>query len=387
MTMKTKTDIFKEYLKEYLRANKEQKTLLLNHMCFVTKIHRKASIRKFRTLQLKDPWKVEQRGRSEYYGPEVTVALKNVWEIGNEVCGELLFPMINEYIDILIRDKKWKHGDDATSKLRAMKLATVKRRVGDFLKARGRRSGMSDTRASHLKNIIPTFSGPWKDLPPGNGQIDTVIHKDTLLGDAVYTLNYTDSATCLTIPRAQWNKGQMATLESIKYIKQRLMFPWLLAHPDSGSEFINFLVKEWFLENKIKYVRSRAGMKNDNMYVEERNGHVIRKMIGYINLDCKEVVEPLNEYYDVMTTYLMHFVAIRRMLGKEKVFSKYKRIYEKIPKTPYQRILEHKDVTETVKEKLRAEHLKLNPLILKNEMEKRLKKVYDIQRQFGNKRD
>jgi len=83
----------------------------------------------------------------------------------------------------------------------------------------------------------------------------------------------------------------------------------------------------------------------------------------------------------------MHFIAVRRMLGKEKVFSKYKRIYEKIPKTPYQRILEHKDVTEEVKEKLRAEHLKLNPLILKNEMEKRLKKVYDIQRQFGNKRD
>ena len=375
MTMKTKTDIFKEYLEAYLKASKEQKTLLLNHVCFVTKMHRKASIHKFRTLQLKDPYKKDGRGRSEYYGPDVTIALKNVWEIGNEVCGELLFPMIKEYINILMRDKLWKYGDDTTSKLRAMKLATVKRRVGDFLKARGRRSGISATRASHLKNIIPTFSGPWKWLPPGNGQIDTVIHKDTLLGDAVYTLNYTDSATCLTIPRAQWNKGQIATLDSIKEIKKRLPFPWLLAHPDSGSEFINFLALDWFLENKIKFVRSRAGMKNDNMYVEERNGHVIRKMIGYINLDCKEVVKPLNEYYDVMSIYLMHFVAVRRMLGKEKVFSKYKRIYEKIPKTPYQRIMEHKEVTEDVKAKLRQEHLKLNPLVLKQEMAKRLKKV------------
>jgi len=199
--------------------------------------------------------------------------------------------------------------------------------------------------------------------------------------------NYTDSATCLTIPRAQWNKGQSATLENMKEIKQRLPFPWLLAYPDTGSEFINFLVKDWFLENKITFVRSRPGRKNDNMYVEERNGHVIRKMIGYINLDCREVVDALNAYYDIMTPYLMHFVAVRRMLGKEKVFSKYKKIYEKIPKTPYQRILEHKAVTEEVKEKLQQEHLKLNPLVLKNEMEKRLKKVYDIQRQFGNKRD
>ena len=385
--MKTKTDIFKEYLEAYLKGGKEQKSLLLNHVCFVTKMHRKASIRKFSTLQLCDPYRQEARGRSEYYGPDVTCALKDVWEIGNEVCGELLFPMINEYIDILVRDKKWKHGDDATSKLRAMKLGTVKRRVGNFLKARGRRSGISATRASQLKNIIPTFSGPWKELPPGNGQIDTVIHKDTMLGDAVYTLNYTDSATCLTIPRAQWNKGQVATLENMKEIKKRLPYPWLLAHPDSGSEFINFLVKDWFDENKIKYVRSRAGMKNDNMYVEERNGHVIRKMIGYINLDCLEVVAPLNEYYDVMTIYLMHFVAVRRMLGKEKVFSKYQRIYEKIPQTPYQRILEHPSVSKEIKERLRQEHLKLNPLVLKNEMAKRLKKVYDIQRQFGNKRD
>ena len=387
MTMKTKRDIFNEYLTEYLKANKDQKSLLLNHVCFVTKMHRKASIRKFRALQLHDPYKQEKRGRSEYYGPDVTVALKEIWEIGNEVCGELLHPMIGEYVDILLRDKLWKHGDDATAKLRAIKLATVKRRVGNFLKARGRRNGISATRPSHLKNIIPTFSGPWRQLPPGNGQIDTVIHKDTLLGDAVYTLNYTDSATCLVIPRAQWNKGQVATVESMKKIKQRLPYPWLLAHPDTGSEFINYMVKEYFDENKITFVRSRPGRKNDNMYVEERNGHVIRKMIGYVNLDCREVVEPLNSYYDVMTPYLMHFVAVRRMIGKEKDNSKYRRVYEKIPKTPYQRILEHKDVTEEVKEKLRTEHSKLNPLILKKEMEKRLKKVYDIQRQFGNKRD
>src|SRR3989338_2010704 len=312
MTMKTKTEIFNEYLEEYLKASKEQKTLLLDHVCFVTKMHRKATIRKFRVLQLRDPCKTEKRGRSEYYGPDVTVALKEVWEAGNEVCGELLFPVINEYIDILIRDKLWKHWDTSTSKLRAMKLGTVKRRVGNFLKARGKRSGVSATRLSHLKHIIPTFNGPWKELPPGNGQIDTVLHKDTMLGDAVYTLNYADSATCLCIPCAQWNKGQVATIESMGEIKKRLPFPWLMAHPDTGCEFINYLAKDWFQENKIKFTRSRPGRKNDNMYVEERNGHVIRKMVGYMNLDCREVVEPLNEYYAVMIPYLMHFVAVRR---------------------------------------------------------------------------
>lgn len=387
MTMRTKTDIFKEYLEEYLKVDKEGKGMILDHVCFVTKMHRKASVRKFKALQLRDPYKTEKRGRNEYYGPDVTFALKEIWEVGNEVCGELLFPMMSEYIDTLLRDRLWKHGDEVTFKLRAMKLATVKRRVGKFLKARGKRSGVSATRPSHLKHTIPTFNGPWKDLPPGNGQIDTVLHNDTVLGDAVYTLNYTDSATCLCVPRAQWNKGQVATLESMKEIKKRLPFLWLLAHPDTGSEFINYLVYHWFKENKIDFVRSRPGKKNDNMYVEERNGHVVRKMVGYINLTCKEVVNPLNEYYDVMTIYLMHFVAVRRMISKEKEGSKYVRVYEKIPKTPYQRILEHVAIPEENKEKLRRAHLKLNPLLLKQEMAKRLKKVYDIERQYGNKRD
>ena len=387
MTMKTKTDIFKEYLEEYLKANKGQKTILLDHVCFVTKMHRKGAIRKFKVLQLCDPYKQEKRGRSRYYGPDVTFALKEIWEAGNEVCGELLFPLIKEYIDILIRDKLWKHGDGTTFKLRAIGLSTVKRRLGGFLKARGKRGGISATSPSHLKHIIPTFSGPWKDLAPGHGQIDTVLHNDTMLGDAVYTLNYTDSATCLDIPRAQWNKGQEATLQSIKEIKKRLPYRWLMAHPDTGSEFINYLVKDWFLENNIKFTRSRPGRKNDNMYVEERNGHVIRKMVGYINLDCREVVPYLNLYYDVMTLYFFHFIAVRRMIGKERDNSKYKRVYEKIPKTPYQRTIEHKEVKIEVKEKLIQEHSKLNPLLLKKEMGKRLKKVYNIQKQFGNKRN
>jgi len=350
-------------------------------------MHRKAATRKFRNLRLHDPCNEDQRGRSEYYTPDVTIALKNIWEAGNEVCGELLFPLINEYIDIFLRDKLWKHGDDTTLKLRAMSEATVKRRVGDFLKARGRRSGVSTTRPSHLKNIIPTFSGPWKELPPGNGQIDTVLHNDTMLGDAVYTVNYTDSATCLVVPRAQWNKGQEATLHGMKEIRKRLPYSWLMAHPDTGSEFINHQAKDWFEENKIKFTRSRPGRKNDNMYVEERNGHVIRKMVGYINLTCIETVDALNEYYDVMTPYLMNFVAVRRMVSKEKDKSKYRRVYEKVPKTPYQRIMEHSSVSQENKEKLRQEHSKLNPIILKQEMAKRLKKVYDIQQRFGNKRD
>lgn len=293
--------------------------------------------------------------------------------------------MVGEYIDILIRDDMWPHHTEATAKLRTMSVGTMKRRVGAFFKIRRARKGMSTTSPSSLKHIIPVFTGPWEDKPPGWGQIDTVVHcGSTLLGDMVYTLNYTDAPTLLVIPRAQWNKGMQATRDSMKAIKERMPFPWLGAHPDTGSEFINQFVVGWCGNEKIELSRSRPGKKNDNMYVEERNGHVIRKHVGYLRLDCPEAVNALNALYDVLTPYLMHFVAVRRTVEKEKILSQYRRRYEKIPQTPYQRILEHGAVEESVKERLQKEHTTLNPLILKRKIEKRMKMVYDTQKRYGN---
>jgi hypothetical protein len=386
MTMATKTKIFKEYVAEYLKADKRGKGKILTHVCFVVKLHRKAAIRKFRRLQMHDPGIEERRGRATFYTPDVTAALKDVWEAGGEVCGELLHPMIREYVEILQRDGMWHHTAEATEKLLFMSTSTLERRVTHFQKVRRLRKGISATRPSHLKQIVPIFTGPWTDKPPGYGQVDTVLHSDSSAGNAVYTLNYTDAATLLVVPRAQWNKGQEATRESMRRIKTILPFPWLGAHPDTGSEFINRFVLDWCRAEKIDFSRSRPNRKNDNMYVEERNGHVIRRYIGYLPLTCVEAVDALNAVYDVLTPYLLHFVAVRRSTGKEKILSKYRRTYERIPKTPYQRILEHLAVSLEVKERLRQEHASLNPLTLKKEIDKRLKNLYDTQKRFGNPR-
>lgn len=382
--MATKTEIFSVYLKRYLDADKNGKGAILTHVCFVTRLHRKAAIRKFRKLQIKDSAHQEQRGRHVFYGPGVTAALRDVWEAGNEVCGELLHPMIREYVAIMERDRCWRHDAEATGKLLFMSEATVKRRVGAFQKARASRRGVGTTRPAHIKHTIPIFTGPWKAKPPGYGQIDTVVHSDSAAGDAVYTLNYTDAATLLVIPRAQWNKGQEATCRGMKAIRERLPFPWRGAHPDTGSEFINRFVIDWCAETRIELTRSRPNRKNDNMYVEERNGHVIRKAVGYIRLDCIEAADALNAVYDALTPYLMHFVAVRRMTGKERQGSKYRRTYEKTPKTPYQRILEHEAVSITIKERLRREHAVLNPSILKREIDKRTETLYAVQKRHGN---
>ncbi len=333
---------------------------------------------------MRDGAHLDKRGKKTVYTPDVTAALKAIWEAVSRVCGKLLHPVVAEYVSILQRDKQWTHSGEATAKLLRMSEGTMKRRVGKFFRVHRGRRGLSATSPSALKRIIPIFTGPWEDKPPGYGQIDTVVHcGSSLLDDLVYTLNYTDAATLTVIPRAQWNKGQEATQQSMVYVKQQLPFPWLGAHPDTGSEFINRFVVGWCRTEHIELSRSRPGKKNDNMYVEERNGHVVRKHVGYIRLDCSRAVAALYAVYDMLTPYLLHFVAVRRTFAKERIGARYRRTYEKKAKAPYLRILAHPAVADAVKDRLRREHATLNPLILNREIEKRLQKLYAIQKRYG----
>lgn len=390
MNMETKNQIFKRYKKEYFKAKtlKEggRKTLtrILGIVCEVTGIKRKSAIRKFNNLQTKDSSAGETRGRPLLYTPDVISALKEVWEAGGEVCGELTKPIIREYVSIFQRDGAWNHSDETTGKLLAMSEGTVKLRVGGFMKVRRKGRGFSSTSPSALRHIIPIFHGDWSDKPPGTGQVDTVAHcGHSLTGDISYTLNYTDISTLWVILRSQWNKGQVATQESLFRIKNNLTWKLILIHPDTGSEFINWHLKGWCDTNSIEMTRSRPNHKNDNMHVEERNGHIVRKWIGYGRLDCKEAVLALNDVYAVLCPYLNHFVASRRCVEKTEINGKWKKRYEKVAKTPYQRVMEHSGILPDVKEKLKAEHDKLNPRVMKKEIERLKTILYDIQRRHG----
>lgn len=384
MTMATKNDIFRDYLRHYLKADKAEKGALLTHVCFVTRMHRKAGIRKFRRLQMADPGKQEARGRPLHYGPDVTAALREIWEAASEICGELLHPVIHEYVRTLQRDGMWNHRSDTTSKLLEMSEGTVKDRVDLFMKARSRRSGMSATKPSKLKEMISIFTGPWKDMPPGFGQLDTVAHcGSSLEGNMAYTVNWTDVATLWGVRRAQWNKGQIATKESLSAIRETLPFQMQGAHPDTGSEFINWHIKDWCEEHDVQLTRSRPYHKDDNAYVEQKNGHVVRRFLGYTRIDCHEAIQAMNELYKVLDRYLNHFVPSRKCLEKVRIGSAYRKTYDQA-QTPYQRVLAHRFVPVAVKERVRHEHEQLNPLLLKRQVDMLIARVFKLQRDSGS---
>jgi hypothetical protein len=390
MNMETKKQIFERYKSEYYKARTQKKGgrkrcgEILDIVCDVSQMTRKAACRKFTQLQTKDPRTEEKRGRAIYYTADVTTALKDVWDASNRLCGELLHPLLSDYVTIFKRDGTWNHSDEATGKLLKMSERTVKRRVTRFEQIKRKGQGFSSTSPSGVKTIIPVFMGPWKDMDPGHEQIDTVVHcGGTLKGDMVYTLNSTDVATYWNLLGAQWNKGEQATIGNRDRLRKRLPFKHIHDHSDTGSEFINWATLDWNKKTDIKLTRSRPNKKNDNAYVEERNGHIVRKYVGYIRLDCIEAVEALNNLFLVLNTYTNHFISSRKTIDIVREGSKYRRTYEKAL-TPYQRVLAHSKIPEDVKESLRALHAKLNPAVLLKEIERLRAILYDVQRKHGS---
>jgi hypothetical protein len=381
--METKQEIFERYLDEYFKASKKEKNAMLNHICNVIQIQRKAVIRRMGILQTRDPaWK-DRRGRRVHYTPYVTSALKEVWQASSELCGELLRPIIPEYVAIFKRDRTWNHGQEATCKLLLISEATMKRRIAGFIKAREPR-GVSSAKPSLLKAIIPVFMGPWHDKGPGYGQIDSVVHcGSSLLGDMIYTINYTDIATRWVIPCAQYNKEQHVTIKSMNIIKERLPFRLRGLHPDSGSEFINWLAKNWCDKKHIELTRSRPYHKNDNAYVEQKNGHVIRRFLGYQRLDDPSLVFLPNEYYEKLETYVNHFVPTKVCVKKERIGSRYKRHYDKA-QAPYQRTLLHHGISQETKQALKETHTTLNPLALQRKLDVLRAHIFTQQKQYDN---
>lgn len=375
--MATKQEIVREKLQAYLAASIEEKGQILDAVCAVTGCHRKAAIRRFRTLQMRDFAHRDRRGRTIVYGSAVTAALTELWNIGNRVCAERLHPSIAEYVRVLTRDGMWTHDEPTTALLLRMSLGTMKARIARFENVK-RRGGRGTTKPSDLKEIIPIRRGPWQNPPPGNGEIDTVAHcGPTIAGDFCYTVQYTDVATIWTCLAGQWQKGEEATVASIERIRNRLPFPLLGIDPDSGSEFINWHCKRWCDERQVTMTRTRPYMKNDHARIEQKNYANIRHIVGYRRFDDPRQVEILNELYDVLEDYLNFFVGSVMCIGKVRTGLRTQRIYD-TARPAYQRVLAHPDIPESVKEKLRVKYAMLNPKILKQHIDRIKEKLFSI---------
>jgi hypothetical protein len=376
--MKTIQEVFREKLAAYLVADKTEKGRVLDSVCGITGVHRKAAIRRFKTLQLHTvAMERTRRGRTVIYDAAVVAPLRELWEMSNRLCAERLHDEIPEYVRVLQRDAMWQHSASSTTLLCRMSVGTMKAKIATFENVH-KHGGRGTTKPSDLKEIIPIRRGPWCNPPPGYGEIDTVAHCGiTLCGDYCYTVQYTDVATIWTCLAGQWNKGEEATVKSIGQINDRLPFRLLGIDPDSGSEFINWHLEGWCRAHNIQMTRTRPYMKNDHARIEQKNYTNIRRIVGYTRFDHAAQVTLLNTLYATLEDYINFFLPSMKCISKTRIGSQYRRIYDGA-KTAYARVLERDDIPEHIKQQLRKKYVTLNPKQLKNICDRLVSKLHSF---------
>jgi hypothetical protein len=250
--------------------------------------------------------------------------------------------------------------------------ATIDRKLRKA-KQRYRLKGISTTKpGSLLKSQIPVRVCFDRDEKrPGFFETDTVSHCGSRAqGQFCQTLTLTDVGSGWTEECALLNNAHRWVKEQIALTRSALPFPMLGLDGDNGGEFINHQLLDWCVQNGVKFTRSRPYHKNDNCFVEQKNGDVVRKTVGYGRFEGQNAFNALSDVYRYLNPLLNYFYPTLRLIAKEKLPSgRYKKIYEKEPKTPCQRLLESPDLSEECKEELRLRKAALNPVDLKHALD------------------
>ena len=114
----------------------------------------------------------------------------------------------------------------------------------------------------------------------------------------VYHLNSVDEITqwevVVCVPRIT----EEYMLPALEILLGQYPFTIFNFHSDRGVETINYQVADWLQSLLIKQTKNRSRHPNDNALVETKNGHVIRKNMGwqYISRE-QEIITAINDYY------------------------------------------------------------------------------------------
>jgi hypothetical protein len=386
MTRTGKRELTAELRLRYRQAKQAERTRILDEFVAVTGYHRKHAIRLLRRPPSDRPLAV-QACRHLIYGPKVVHALTQVWEASDQLCSDRLHAFLPIWLEVLEA-----HGElvlDPTTKalLLSMSRATIDRKLCP-VRRQLKQQGLSTTRSgTWLKNQIPvrTFA-QWDDLRPGVTEVDLVAHcgqttrgeypQDPHLG-FLNTLVMVDLATGWVECRAVPWRSQREVFAALQVFRDRLPMPLLGIDPDNDSAFINDHLWRYTQRERITFTRCRAYKKNDQAHVEERNGHVIRRLVGYDRFEGLAAAKSLNAVYDNLRLWVNFFQPSMKLLRKERRGSKVRKFYAPA-KTPYQAVLEASEVPEATKRHQQDLFRSINPIALRQTLDQRLEAFWRL---------
>ena len=198
--------------------------------------------------------------------------------------------------------------------------------------------------------------------------MDLVAHCGSVnRGSYVHTLVMTDIASGWTEAAPIVVREGSLVVETLERVRVALPFPLRALDVDNGSEFVNDRLIEYCLSHGIELTRSRPYRKNDQAWIEQKNGAIVRKLIGYRRFEGLAAARAITLLYAASRLFVNFFQPSFKLASKQRDGAKVTKRYHP-PQTPCERLLQAESIALAAKSKLREISANLDPLKLLEEI-------------------
>src|ERR1700720_98851 len=375
ISMATRDELVAVVAERYARSARKDRSRILDEFTAVSGLHRKHAMR---LLRIGSEPSGPRLGR-RVYDDAVREALVMLWEASDRVCGKRLRPLIPILVESLERHGHLKVAPEVGNGLLAMSAATIDRslcKVKEQATGGARRRSASST---GVRRSVPvrTFDG-WDDPAPGFMEADLVAHSGpTAEGSFVQTLTLTDIASGWTECAPLLVREQTVLIAVLSEVRKRMPFAPLGFDTDNDSVFMNEAVQSYCKEAGMAFTRCRPYRKNDQAWVEQKNGAVVRRTIGYRRFEGLEAAAALARLYAAMRLFVNFFQPSFKLASKTRDGALVRKRYH-LPATPCQRLLSDPRTNEEVRHRVNELRATLDPVRLLQQIHAAQQQLVDI---------
>ena len=158
-------------------------------------------------------------------------------------------------------------------------------------------------------------------------------------------------------------REQRLLTEVLREVRKLLPFPLLGFDTDNDSVFMNETVRDYCKEAGVEFTRCRPYRKNDQAWVEQKNGAVVRRIVGYRRFEGLEAAAALARLYGSVRLFVNFFQPSFKLAEKTRDGAKVTKRYHP-PATPLPAAAGGSADGEAVRQRIEALHATLDPVRL-----------------------
>jgi len=376
--MATRKELTVVAAERYRHSNRVEKARILDEFVDMTGYHRKHAMR---LLRGDLGTQTGRRKRRRIYDEAERNALVLLWEASDRVCGKRLEALMPVLIEAMERHGHLELSGEIRTKLLVMSAATIDRALARVREGLGR---LRRRPAAHaLRSSIPIrTSADWGDPAPGFIEADLVAHSGpSTRGSFIQTLVLTDIATGWTECAPLIVREQTLLSAVLTELRKQLPFALLGLDTDNDTVFMNETLKAYCDAANIAFTRCRPYHKNDQAFVEQKNGAVVRRMVGYRRFEGLEAAMLLAELYRSARLFVNFFQPSFKLIAKRRDGARVRKTYS-APMTPHQRLAADVRTPDEVRARLQQSYEGLDPVVLLRNIratQERLAALADVQ--------